>query len=444
MIILHILLFVVCLSVLVVVHELGHLAAAKAFKVYCFEFSVGFGPAFFRRKRQRGETYVAFRVIPFGGYVSMYGEGDAQELPDGIESIPPERSLNNVKAWKKAIIMAAGVTLNAVLALVLFFTSNMFFVQEDMYLRNVSVVENSIAFNAGIQNWDVILPYGFEGNELVKEDAIKAYEGDPNSNQSYLILDKEGYLTYVDTTNAPKRVAVLLNVNYRVLTIANNTYEGKISLYELDEDGDSDPLNDLVNFTKKVELDATYESLTFTLQTINKTEEEGRISEIIVDHNLNAPIVTNEEDVTTIASLGLGCYVHKYRNNFQQATTKTFTEFGESSVLIFKTLGGLFVGQNWDQVGGPVQIFTESTTMLENYGPTYYIRLWAVISVNLAIFNLIPFPGLDGWHLLVVAIESITRKKIPEKAKTIVSLVGMALLFALMIFIVVKDVIGLF
>ena len=110
----------------------------------------------------------------------------------------------------------------------------------------------------------------------------------------------------------------------------------------------------------------------------------------------------------------------------------------------FETLGNLFIGKNWNQVGGPVAIFTESSAMLENYGPTYFIRLWAIISVNLAIFNLIPFPGLDGWHILVTAIEGITRKKIPEKAKTIVSYVGMALLFALMIVIVVKDVIGLF
>ena len=84
MIILHILLFVLCLSILVVIHELGHLAAAKIFKVYCFEFSVGFGPAFFRKKRKKGETYVALRCIPFGGYVSMYGENEEaeQQLPD--------------------------------------------------------------------------------------------------------------------------------------------------------------------------------------------------------------------------------------------------------------------------------------------------------------------------------------------------------------------------
>ena len=144
MIILHILLFILCLSVLVVIHELGHLAAAKAFGVYCFEFSVGFGPALFRKKRKRGETYIAIRSIPFGGYVSMYGENenDTSELPDGVENIDPKRSLANVKKWKKAIIMAAGVFLNAVLALVLFFISNSCFEQKQLYLSHFDVIDN--------------------------------------------------------------------------------------------------------------------------------------------------------------------------------------------------------------------------------------------------------------------------------------------------------------
>ena len=66
-----------------------------------------------------------------------------------------------------------------------------------------------------------------------------------------------------------------------------------------------------------------------------------------------------------------------------------------------------------------------------------------MISINLAFFHLLPFPGLDGWALLVTAVEGVTRKKIPQKAQTIVSLVGFALLIGLMVLILVKDVISL-
>ena len=155
--ILDLLLFVLCLSVLIVVHELGHLSAAKAFGVYCFEFSVGFGPALFRGKRKKGETYIALRGIPFGGFVSMYGEENGElkdkenNLPDGIESIPEHRSLANIKKWKKAIILGAGVTLNALLAILVFFVSNgPWFSQQQLYLNQIEVSENSIAVNEGL------------------------------------------------------------------------------------------------------------------------------------------------------------------------------------------------------------------------------------------------------------------------------------------------------
>ena len=278
MFVLHLLLFIVCLSVLVVVHELGHLAAAKAFKVYCFEFSVGFGPAIFRRKRKRGETYVAFRIVPFGGFVSMYGENDANsdQLPDGIEPIPANRSLANIKAWKKLIIMAAGVTLNAVLALVLLFSSNMFFVQQEMYVRNISVKEESIAYNAGIRNGDVLLPYGFNDMNNIPEDAYNAYTGDSKNNQNFYILDKYGLLYFEDTTLAPKQVAVLLNVNPYVLTLKNSSYDNKISLYELDDQG-------LVNFTTLITLsEGNYSYIEFDLHFKSAVAETLYLTDLVL------------------------------------------------------------------------------------------------------------------------------------------------------------------
>ena len=121
--ILYILLFIVFLSILIIIHELGHLAAAKAFNVYCLEYSIGMGPALFKYKRKNGETQFTLRGIPFGGYVSMYGEG--VELPEGV-TVDESRSLNGIKPWKRAIILLAGVTMNALLALVFFFVSNCF------------------------------------------------------------------------------------------------------------------------------------------------------------------------------------------------------------------------------------------------------------------------------------------------------------------------------
>ena len=90
-------------------------------------------------------------------------------------------------------------------------------------------------------------------------------------------------------------------------------------------------------------------------------------------------------------------------------------------------------------VSGLVGIGFETTSILKNFGVGTFIYIWGLISVNLAIVNLFPFPGLDGWQLLVTAVEGATRKKFPEKIKNIVSFIGIALLFLLMIAIVVKD-----
>ncbi len=91
--------------------------------------------------------------------------------------------------------------------------------------------------------------------------------------------------------------------------------------------------------------------------------------------------------------------------------------------------------------GGIVAIGFESSRILKNLGFSRFLELWGIISVNLAIVNLLPFPGLDGWQLLVLIVEATTRKKIPDKVKNIISFIGLALLFSLMAVILVFDVI---
>ena len=89
---------------------------------------------------------------------------------------------------------------------------------------------------------------------------------------------------------------------------------------------------------------------------------------------------------------------------------------------------------------GNAEFADQTTSVLQNFGFGKFLYIWGVISVNLAIVNLLPFPGLDGWQLLVLGVEAIAHKKIPDKVKNIVSIIGIGLLFAFMIVLVVKDV----
>ena len=115
--IINILVFATVMSVIVIVHELGHLLAAKSFGVYCKEFAVGMGPKIYSYQSKKSETAYSLRVLPIGGFVAMAGEpGEAE-----VENIPYERTINGIKPWKRLIVMLAGVFMNLVLAFLVFF-----------------------------------------------------------------------------------------------------------------------------------------------------------------------------------------------------------------------------------------------------------------------------------------------------------------------------------
>lgn len=114
----NILVFGAVMSIIVIVHELGHLVAAKSFGVYCKEFAVGMGPKVFSIQSKRSETAYSVRALPLGGFVAMAGEPGEE----GLEAVPFERTINGIKPWKRLIVMLAGIFMNLVLAFLVFFT----------------------------------------------------------------------------------------------------------------------------------------------------------------------------------------------------------------------------------------------------------------------------------------------------------------------------------
>lgn len=376
-----ILLFIVSIGLLVTIHELGHFSMAKLFNVYVNEFSIGFGPQLFHKKK--GETTYSIRAIPLGGYVSMFGEGI--EIEDG--SVPQTRSLTGIKKWKRAIIMAAGIILNFVLGYVLFFSNNAFCNQREL-TNQVTVIEESYAYKGGIRTGDYII-------RIEKDCSIKGVnacsslkKSDISSSNPSELWSSEYGFTYTSET------------------------------------------------TPKAEQDRMKITIFYTSDK-NSTESPHQV-------DITLKPVLNEKGNLEWEKMGVSSYFRQFRYTFGEAVRQTNKDFGENTVLIFKTLGGLFVGKNWDQIGGPVAILSTSSQVLEMHYFGLYLYLWGAISVNLAIFNLLPFPGLDGWHLLVVAIEGITRKEVPEKVKSVMSAIGLVLLFGLMIFVTGRDIIGLF
>lgn len=426
-------LFIVCLSVLIAIHELGHLTAAKIFKVYCLEYSIGFGPKLIHVKRKKGETYFSLRAVPFGGYVSMYGEG--VELPEGV-TIDSKRSLEGIRKWKKCIILLAGVTMNAILALGIFFVTNVSFEHKYIYIKQAGVTENSYAYNMGLRNGDRI--------RMFSDLKAEAENKDTNINTQFL---KDNYYYVGDYT---KDYATFIYEDDTTSKQAPFLYSGGLKNYEdihfvqylrffpIDEEGNVS--------TNETHLDNKVKHIQINFPVIPIiVKEDGKKDwdfDNIVDHNLTLDVVNKEGEGYIIDEFGLSYFLYtEPRKNFGDAIVSSFEDFGNASTAIVRALGSLFYSaESWQNVGGIIAIGFESSNVLKNLGIEKFLELWAIISVNLAIVNLLPFPGLDGWQLLVTIVEGATKKKIPDKVKNLVSLIGIGLLLGFMVILIIFDI----
>ncbi|CAM2749779.1 M50 family metallopeptidase [Erysipelothrix tonsillarum] len=155
--------FVIVMGLIVFIHELGHLIAAKAFGVYCNEFAIGMGPKIFQYKKEGWETSFSIRAFPLGGFVSMAGEPGEGDF--GVER---ERTVVGIKPWKRLIVMLAGIFMNFVLALVIFsgiFMYSGIVDQPEPVIAGVQV--NSPADKAGLQVNDEIVKLTFDDGKVV-------------------------------------------------------------------------------------------------------------------------------------------------------------------------------------------------------------------------------------------------------------------------------------
>lgn len=171
MFIFNLLLFLIALSLLIFIHELGHFLFAKLFGVYCMEFSLGMGPAIFSKKfKFDNETKYSLRYLPIGGYVAMAGEIEGDEQEKEL-NIPYERTINGIKAWKRSIVVVAGVTFNFIFALILI-AIYIFASGVSTNDNRINIQDNSIAYNAGIRTEDKILEIT---SNIIKEDGNVVY-----------------------------------------------------------------------------------------------------------------------------------------------------------------------------------------------------------------------------------------------------------------------------
>lgn len=338
----------IVLGIVVFVHELGHFLAARWAKVRVDTFSIGFGPALLKWKDKRG-TLWKLSVLPLGGYVQIYGQEDMFDRKKYKEMTAEQKKGHylSAPAWKQFIIIAAGVVMNFILAWAIY--SSMFaFKPKTVQLPVVGqVIQDSIAFDAGVR----------AGDTIVRIDDSKI------TNWGELIIAKE--LAAARDAN----VSIVRGDNLVQVQLAPAERWGLIA------DGSK------TEFRKKGPLGAMYSGL-------RETYTQSKTLLVVLKQ-----IVTGER-----SSKQLGSFI-------------TIAEVSGKAMAM-----GFFA----------------------------LLSIIALLSVNLAVINLLPLPVLDGGYLLILIIEGITGRKLGGRGMEIAIICGWIFIMGLFALTMWNDIARVF
>lgn len=429
--------FFMSLSLLVAIHEFGHYLAARIFKIRVEKFYIFFDPWFSLFKWKRGETEYGVGWLPLGGYVKIAGMIDESMDLEQMQAPVQPWEFRAKPAWQRFIVMIAGVTMNVLLAMIIY--SGIRYVSGESYMANDDVkwgyVFNDTAKAMGFQDGDKVV--SIDGEQI----------DDVNDIRAQLLLTKDARTVVVNRGGEQVEFTIpfesllemrrnrqyedlyTLRVPFIVDSLASESAQaaglqvGDEVVACNGEQVDVPTMTDL--------LQNRYKGDTVTLSVLRS----GAISELRVP-------------VNTDGKIGV-----LLKSDIFQPRTKTFTLL--EAVPAGVSMVGETISEYWQQLK---LIFQPKTKMYEELGgfiaignifPSEWdwLRFWsmtAFLSVMLAVLNILPIPGLDGGHALFTLWEMITGRKASDKFLEIMQYIGFALLLALVIYANGNDIYRLF
>ncbi len=405
------------LMLMIVVHELGHYTAGRLLGFKIDEFAIGFGPAIFKRKIKRTGVLFTIRPFPIGGFCSFHGEDeDGALLDEKGEKVKDENgktvkdpdAFNNQKPWKRLIVLFAGAFMNFISAIVII---TIYFAAYGQPLPSVvGVYPNANSENV-FQAGDVILNInGKQINIISDEDIINAFS-------------KVGDSAKFKVLRNGKRISVNASKFY----------------YSPFEEGDfithlnGKELAHPVPYTQLDTLEGADTDKAITL-TLAAYDADGKISST---SNVTVQKGANPDDAEGYYSYGFGI-----TRSLARTKLPFFLAFGRSFsfcfFIVFKilaSLGALITGKLGAEAAGGTLTTIGVMAKVSSLGFDSFLYVVAVISANLAVMNLLPFPALDGSRMLFTLIEMIFRKPVPRKVEAVIHTVGLILLIVLTVFL---------
>lgn len=427
------------LSILVVLHEFGHYITAKWFKCRVEKFYLFFDPWFSIVKKKIGDTVYGIGWLPLGGYVKISGMVDESMDKEQLKQPPQPWEFRSKPAWQRLIIMLGGVTVNILLAFIIY--AMILFVWGEKKTLNSSLkngvwVTDSLMHEIGLRNGDKILSVN---NAEVKyfEDLPKKilFSGGTsikiNRNQKDTIINIPinviGKLVEKKKAKVPlflERLPAVVGEFYK--NDSSNAKKAGLQHFDKIIKIDSTP----INFFDEI---STYlahhksEKVTFTVQR-NGSELASQVH-VNEDGKIGLSLLTDDQ-YDSLGVIQLEKKKYGFFESFPAGVRLTFSSLSDyidqfklifkpstgayKGVGGFKSMGGIFNGNQWD-----------------------WQSFWAItafFSIVLAFMNLLPIPALDGGHVLFTLIEMITGRKPNEKFLEYAQLAGMIILIALMLY----------
>ena len=430
--------FFLSLSILVIIHEFGHFIAAKAFKTRVEKFYLFFNPWFSIFKFKYGETEYGMGWLPLGGYVKISGMVDESMDKEQMAKPPQPWEFRSKPPWQRLIIMLGGVTMNIILAIVIYIGMLVTWGEEYLPTSEVKygIKVDSLAMESGLRDGDKILTIDNEYVENFNKIPEKIILDDAKTIQ----VERDGEIINLQIPQGflaklikhKSRDFISVRVPFEVEKFTKNS-AAKEAGFQLD---------DKILAINDVPTEYFYDF--FNELQLHKNEEIA----VTILRDMDTTLIA----VTVPAEGKLGIYRKPLENYFE--FSKVSYSIGEAipagAVKAYKGVGNylkqlrlLFNPEikAYESVGGFI-------TIGNIFPPTWHWQsfwtLTAFLSIMLAILNVLPIPALDGGHVMFLMYEIISRRKPSDKFMEYAQITGMVLLFALLIFANGNDIVKLF
>ncbi len=433
------------LSILVGLHELGHLLTAKLFGMRVEQYYIGFPPKIFSFRY--GETEYNLGMIPLGGFVKITGMVDESLDTKKLSEEPKPWEFRSKPAWQRLIVMMGGIIVNVITGIIIFIILTYKF--GDTYIPRDEVLKNGIVAyelgeEIGLQTGDVITKVN--GEEYVKFSDLTSANVLLTDN-AYYTVERGGEVVevpvpvdFLDKFSDKDAAGRFIDVRmpFEVGPLLEDSNAQKAGLQEGDQIV-AVAGQEVVFFDEIQEVLANHKSEEISLEVL-RPEQTG------IENPINNPVILQVE-VTEEGTIGfyrqplleLGRTEYTLAEAIPKGTKEAFNIIWVNA----RAIGKIFKGEvsASKSLSGPIGI-------AQIFGPTWdWVRFWRItglLSMILAFMNFLPIPALDGGHVAFLTYEIVSGRKPSDKFLERAQKVGMVLLLTLMTFAIFNDIFKVF